>query len=135
MTESYSTVRDSQCCTKLSTDTVKSVGESSLPCVVPLVAWNGGPWNPFWRVNTSCHHQNSTSNPHSFGCAPYTASVCSSLPRSRLLQAFIRSKNTNNSGSFYTLSKSCAIFSSVIEIPIPLPALNPCKTLWNCTTV
>ena len=38
-------------------------------------------------------------------------------------------------GSWYTLANSCGSFSSIIEVPIPLPARNPCKISWNCTTV
>ena len=72
-----SIVSYTQWCTTLSTATLKSVGKASPPCVVPMVARNWGPWNPFWRVTTSCIDQNFASNPRSLGHTPKPSRVCS----------------------------------------------------------
>ena len=60
----------------------------------------------------------------------------SSPPRSRLSYTLIRSRNNKNSWCCSTLVNSCASLSSIchiIAVPVPLPALNPCKTSWNWT--
>ena len=51
--DSSSTVSYNQYLTTLYTVTFKSVGDTSTPCVVPLVAWNYRRWLPFWRLPTS----------------------------------------------------------------------------------
>ena len=135
MVYSSYTVSGRQCRTTLSTFTLRSVGDSSLPCVVPMVALNCGPWSLFWRVTNSWCNQNSANNPCIFGPPPYPASFLSSHTLYRLLYALLRSRNTRNIGSWSTLANSCAILSSIIAVLAPLPEKNLCKTSWNCTTV
>ena len=68
--DSYSTMSDIQLHTTLYNVKFNSVGEASPLCVVPIVAQNWVPWNPFWCVTNSFLDQNSASYPHSFGPTP-----------------------------------------------------------------
>ena len=82
----------------ISTDTLKSLGETSTPCVIPRVDQHCGPWMPFWQANTSWCNQNSARRPCSFGPALYPYSVCRIRPQSRFMYALLRSSNTRNTG-------------------------------------
>ena len=120
--------------TTLSTYILIIAVNASHPCVVSLVARNGGPWNPFLLVTNSCIENNSASNTCSFGSAPCPSLFFNILPCYGLPYAYRRYSNTSNSGSWSTLANYWVSLSSIIAIPVPLPAKNLFRTSWNWTT-
>ena len=133
ITASSSTITEIQCRTALYTTTIKSVRNFSPPCVVLRVALNWGPWYPFCRVNTSWRAHKSARTTRIFGPTQYPSKVFNSRPQYKLSYAFLRSRNTKNSRSWYTLSSSCASFSSMMAVLVLPPARNPLRKSWNVT--
>ena len=122
---------DRQYGTTCSTTTLNIVGDVKPSCDVLRVALYLVPWYPFCLVTTSCCAHNSARMPRIFGPAPYHSNLFSSQPCYMMQYAFLSSRNTNNSGSWSTLTISCERFISMVAIPVPLPTQNPRRMPWK----
>ena len=109
------------------------VDNMSPPWSVPLVVLKWGMWYPFWQVKTSSWFQNTSISLHMWWLTPYPSKVVSRRPRSTVLCAIQRSRNTSKRVSWSTLAKSYTRFSSNMAVPITLPAQTPCRMSWSQT--
>ena len=116
---------------KFSTNMLKSVRDKRLPWVVPCVVGKDGPWNPLCLGTTCwCSHKVSKS-PHMQGTALYLSKVRMRRSLPMVLYTLLRYRNTRKRGLWYMMARSCASFSSIIAVPVPIPSRNPCRTSWN----
>ena len=134
-TAPYYTISKSYCLTTLSTDTLKSVGDSNPLLVVLWVARNWGAWYRICLVTTSWFFQKSARMSHIFEPAPYPSKFCRRCPRYNMPHSFLSFNNTRKKGYWPMLSISWTILISMMAAPIPCHLWNPCKTSLNCTAV